>query len=275
MRTLPLVSPLNASLADGIFLDGRLASDDEPERRVWKMTVRTDNSRGEQVYQSQFEIPRGSDSFKRIEIPFDSFRLVRGPRLIVGGPPLNTTGGLYQIGMTMSKFLMNENTTMIENFRPGFFDLHLERIGFFSNDSPSTVSSTYSSKSPITVQTLSKKDANKKRPLILKLLLPIAKLFFSEKANRRRSAMKILREKRGMSREKAIIYGIKSRAKARGLVASIFKTGSILSVDVVRAVAIQVLKVCFLLPIRVFRKAIRWIQKYVLRMKLKELPTLE
>ena len=275
MRTLPFVNPLNASLADGIFLDSRLASDDEPERRVWKMTVRTDTSRGEQVYQSQFEIPNGSDSFKRIQIPFDSFRLVRGPRLIVGGPPLNTTGGLYQIGMTMSKFLMNENTTMIENFRPGFFDLHLERIGFFSNDSSPGSSSSSFSNSPISVQTLSKDDANKKRPLILKLLLPIAKLFFSEKANRRRSAMKILREKRGMSRGKAVIYGIKSRAKAGGIIPSIYKTVGIISVDVARTVAIQVLKLCLVLPIRVLRKSIRWIQKYVLRMEVKKLPTME
>lgn len=267
MRTLPFVVPLNATNTEGVFLDCKLVSDDEPDRRAWKMTVRTDTSRGEQVYQSQFEIPKGSDAWKRIQIPFDSFCLVRGPRMIPNAPPLNTTGGLYQIGMTMSKFCMNENLTTIDNFRAGFFNLNIERIGLFSKQDD------FGSKEK-PIKTLSKKDAARNRPLILQILLPIARLFFSEKANRRKSAMRILREERGLNRINAILFGIRSRAKGCGIIPSIAKTASILSVDASRTVFTQILKVCVLFPIRILRKFIFIVQKYIFGKEPKRLPSL-
>merc|ERR1712157_133988 len=186
----PLKEPLNdSSSCDGVFVDCRLASDEEPDRRVWKITMRTEESRGELVYQAAFTLP--PTEFSRVKIPFDEFQLVRGPRMVPNAPKLNVTNGVYQVGISLSKFKMGINATQLENFRPGFFDLHIQRIGFYSKDTPFVSTST--------VSTLSKEEAEKRRPLLLKVLLPILKVFFSETAQRRKLAMKILTQKRGIS----------------------------------------------------------------------------
>lgn len=274
MRSLPFTSPLNATGEEGVYLDCQLVSDDEAERRNWKMTVRTDSSRGEQVYQCEYDLQKAMDEAKekgdddggwaRVLVPFDKFQQVRGPRLIPDGPPLNVTGGIFQIGMTLSKFVMGQNTTELENFRPGFFNLHIQRIGFYNNDNVAPVVKT-SSNVP---DTLSKKEAEKKRPLLLKMLLPVAKLFFSEKANRRKSAMRILREERNMSRGKAILFGIQSRKTSMGSFPSIIKTMGILSVDACRAVILSVLKIVLLYPLRVIGMFVKKV-KQMLGMKVK------
>ena len=95
MRTLPFREPLDAAGSQGLFVDCRLASDDEPERRVWKITCRVDGSRGEMVYQAAFPMPKGAE-FSRVFVPFDDFQLVRGPRVVPGAPKLNVTNGIYQ-----------------------------------------------------------------------------------------------------------------------------------------------------------------------------------
>lgn len=283
MRTLPFKdSPLNATGEEGVYLDCNLASDDEAERRTWKLTVRTDSSRGEMVYQSQFDLKQAienakkenaedsndTDVWARVMVPFDTFQLVRGPRLIPDGPPLDVSGGIYQIGMTLSKFVMNVNTTELENFRPGYFDLRIKRIGFYNshNGDVSNVSTSTGIASIPT--TLSKEDAEKKRPLALRLLLPIAKLLFSEQANRRRSAMRILREERKLSRARAIMFGIKYRRDSMGLFKSFAKTAGILSVDTFRAVMKNTLKIVFLYPIRLLGASIR-VAKKAMGMKVK------
>ena len=69
--------------------------------------------RSEQVYQQQFEFPPTSannmnekdDKWTQIKIHFDSFTLVRGAQKVLDGPKLDSTQGLFQIEMTMSKFL--------------------------------------------------------------------------------------------------------------------------------------------------------------------------
>ena len=288
MRTLPFRdSPLNATRQDGVYLDCSLASDDEAERRVWKMTVRVDSSRGEVVYQSQFDLKQAIEAAKeqqslnddnsnddgvwaRVLVPFEKFQLVRGPRLIPDGPPLNVTSGIYQIGMTMSKFVMNVNTTELENFRPGYFDLRIKRIGFYNgieqgNTSTDTSTPDQTNNVP---STLSKEEALKKRPIVVKLLLPIAKLLFSEQANRRKSAMRILREERGLNRARAIIFGIKLRQGSMGLVKSLSKTVGILSVDVMRGVIKNTLKIALVYPLRLLGATVRAIKK-ALGMKVK------
>jgi hypothetical protein len=287
MRTLPFKdAPLNATRQDGVYLDCSLASDDEAERRVWKMTVRVDSSRGEVVYQSQFDLKQAIEVAKeqqslnddnsndgvwaRVLVPFEKFQLVRGPRLIPDGPPLNVTSGIYQIGMTMSKFVMNVNTTELENFRPGYFDLRIKRIGFY-NDIEQGNTSTDITTPDLTnnvPSTLSKEESLKKRPIVLKLLLPIAKLLFSEQANRRKSAMRILREERGLSRARAIIFGIKLRQGSMGLVKSLSKTVGILSVDVMRGVIKNTLKIALVYPLRLLGATVRAIKK-ALGMKVK------
>ena len=275
MRTLPFkTSPLNATNQDGVYLDCRLASDDEADRRIWKMTVRTDSSRGEMVYQAQFDLKQAMVDAKenqkdscddgnvwaRVMVPFDSFQLVRGPRLIPDGPKLDVSGGIYQIGMTLSKFKIAMNTTELENFRPGYFDLHIQRIGFY-NDKDTGSKDSYAKRTHVIPDTLSKKEAEGKRPLLLKMLLPIAKLLFSEEANRRISAMNILREKRNMSRAKAILYGIKLRRNAMGLMPSIAKTLGILTVDASRTVVKTALKIVLLYPLQLVGATSRMVKK--------------
>lgn len=176
MRTLPFKDSLVVGDANGLYLECRLASDDEPERREWKMTTRIESSRGETLYQAPFSFESKGEEWTRIRVPFETFRLVRGPRMIPDAPPLNTTGGLFQVGMTMSKFAFGEDLAEIKDFRAGFFELQVKAIGLYKEEAVAAVAMG-SFGSP---KTLSKEEAQKKRPLILKLLFPIAKLFFSE-----------------------------------------------------------------------------------------------
>ncbi len=250
-------------------MDCFLASDDEPEKRIWKFTVRTDTSRGELVYQAQFDLKAAIDKSKlepvadtaeshqwaRVMVPFDQFQLVKGPRLVPDGPKLDVSGGIYQIGMTLSKFQIAVNTTQLDDFRPGYFNLHIQRIGFFKNDAGNDVVTDGSvAKVP---DTLTKKEAERERPLVLKLLLPIAKLLFSEQANRRRSAMNILKKKRGLTRSKAILFGIRSRRRAMGLIPSIMKTLGIIGIDTLRTALKTVLKIVFVYPSRLLTTIVR------------------
>ena len=277
MRTLPFTEPLNATGMDGVYLDAKLVSDDEADRRVWKMTVRTDLGRGEMVYQAEYDLQSALDEAKasgsewaRVAMPFDKFQLVRGPRLVPDGPPLEVAGGIFQIGMTMSKFQMAANTTELANFRPGFFNMNIQRLGFYNNNDEvqlvaPTVEKIPSNNVPAT---LSKKEAESKRPLLLKLALPIAKIFFSEKANRRKSAMRILREERGMTRGQAILFGVRIRKKSMGTMSSVMKTVGILSIDALRAVVKNVLKIAFVYPLRIVGGFVRLVKK-MLGMKVK------
>lgn len=262
-------------------MECKLASDDEPGRRVWKMTVRTDTSRGEMVYQAEYDLKKaldqaasegeGKDGWATVEVPFDEFRQVRGPRLVLDGPKLDVAGGIYQIGMTLSKFVMAENTTELEDFRPGFFDMRIRRIGFFRNsesDSDDVAASETAAATPSVPETLTKEEARRKRPLLLKMLLPVAKIFFSEQANRRKSAMRRLREERGMGRGKAILFGIKCRRGSTGLVPSIAKTLGILSIDAFRSVLGSVLKVLIVYPLRIVGTLVRMVKR-MLGLKVK------
>jgi len=284
-RTLPFREPLDVGESDGIFVDCRLASDDEPERRNWKVTLRTDSSRGEMVYQAAFPLPKTDKSkseeeqWNRIKIPFSDFQLVRGPRVVVGAPTLNATGGIYQIGFSLSKFVIGVNTTELEGFRPGYFDLQLRRVGFYTDDASlkeAEVPAPVASLNVSTPETLTKDEVEKKRPLILKIIFPVLKLIFgSEKANRRKSAMKILTQKRGLSRSKAILFGLRCRAKSYGLLASLFQTGSIIAMDSFRTVVRAVLRLCLFYPVIAISRSIRFVKKRVFGMKVKELPRME
>mmetsp|Transcript_3083 Transcript_3083/g.6281 ORF Transcript_3083/g.6281 Transcript_3083/m.6281 type:complete len:430 (+) Transcript_3083:254-1543(+) len=280
-RTLPFKSaPLNATNQDGVFMDCNLASDDEPEKRIWKFTVRTDTSRGEMVYQAQFDLKAAIDKatlnsnadtsdthpWARVMVPFDQFQLVRGPRLVPDGPKLDVSGGIFQIGMTLSKFQIAANTTQLEDFRPGYFNLHIQSIGFYRNEAGDNgVTNGSGAKVP---DTFTKKEAESKRPLVLKLLLPVAKLLFSEQANRRRSAMNILREKRGLKRPKAILFGIRSRRMAMGLLPSVMKTLGIIGIDAFRTGLKTLLKIVFVYPSKLVFATVRNCRK-MLGMKAK------
>lgn len=174
--------------SEGFYLRCRLTSDNEPDRRIWKVTTRTENSRGERLYQAMFQIPSSSsssskqqgkpksddnDEWKLIRVPFSSFVEVSGPRVVDDGVPLDPSGGIYQIGMSLSKFQIAKNVTELPNFRPGYFELQLKEIGLYTDR-----------KVPLNVttpQVLSKEAVKEKRPLPFKILVPIFKLFFTEK----------------------------------------------------------------------------------------------
>jgi hypothetical protein len=186
------------NFADGIYIKCRFTSDDEPERRVWKVTTRTDSSRGEQLYQAVIEIPTmappvltlpsanadntttttttSEQPWVTVLVPFDKFRLVSGARLMSldSGNIMNTTGGLYQIGMVMSKFTIAAKMTAIENFRPGYFELQLKEMGLFTKTMMTTTTTT------TTEEELAVITKPKSTPLVFQLLRPLARLFFTE-----------------------------------------------------------------------------------------------
>jgi hypothetical protein len=281
MRTLAFEEPLQVGKnADGFYVDCRLTSDNEPERRVWKMTTRTERSRGEELYQAQFTLPKNNTNgeWTRIQIPFSIFRLVRGPRMVQGGTPLNTTGGIYQIGLSLSKFQLSQNTSEIENFRPGFFELQLKAIGVYSNSSKSFLQLSEPN-------TLSPEESKRRRPLIVKALSPVLSLLFSEQrsvrtnrsarhfvsstffahpscimlvshchSRRRKSAMKMLMEQKGLSRTQAIMFGIRQRAENYGMFRSVLTYAGFALADSFRAVLRTVINYGVFLPIRLILK---------------------
>jgi hypothetical protein len=202
-------------------------------------------------------------------IPFTNFQLVRGPRLIPNSPNIDvSSNGIYQIGMTMSKFKIAINTTEIDNFRSGYFELQIQRIGFYKNSNNNTehadvvvngmmsnnINNSYNNSSSMMVvpDTLSKSESMKQRPIVLKLLLPIIRLLLgTEQTSRRKSAMKILRTARKMSRLRAIQFGFQYHYKSYGsLGSSIGKTLRILIVDAFRAVIRNVLMISLVYPLR-------------------------
>lgn len=257
-RTLPFQEPLRVnSDAQGFFIDCQLVSDNEPSRRVWKMSTRTDQSRGEQLYQAEFKMPEGAEEWSRILIPFSDFQMVRGARFVPNAEVMNVSAqGIFQIGLTLSKFRSAQNMTVIDNFRPGFFEVQIKNIGVFSyapeEGGAQLVSPLVSTLDP--PKTLSKHEVDQNRPLLVKILLPLSKLFFSEQANRRRSAMKILRTQRGMSRPKAILFGIGVRSKKSGLILAMMQAFTILAMDTFRSITGVLLKYGLFSPLKLVAK---------------------
>merc|ERR1719163_525221 len=111
-RSVALRRPLDLSPYDGLMIACAFESDDEPERRTWKATVRTQNDRGEVVYQASFVPPVAKDVAKdaskdaEVRIPWESFRLVRGPVVVPDAPPLSADRceAVYGLGLIMSRF---------------------------------------------------------------------------------------------------------------------------------------------------------------------------
>jgi hypothetical protein len=297
-RTLPFVEPYNVTGQDGLYLKLRLDSDNEPNRRVWKVTVRTDTSRGELVYQAPISIPplnvlsilptsivpssagdaqkdsMPTKTYHTVLVPFKDFNLVRGPRMVPDGPPIDTSGGLYQVGMTCSKFQMGVNTTQLENFRPGFFNLLIKDIGSYSDSLEEESANTATNM--LVPQTLSKEEAKKKASVILKIIRPASKLFFTEKGNRRKSVMNILRSKRGKSSWEAFRWGVSYRAKTFGfLKGGVGQTAAIVGIDTVRFLLGSLIRYGLFLPIRTLSRGLLFIKKNVLGMKVKTLPPME
>lgn len=154
----------------------KLISDDEPERRVWKITTRTRPDRGEQLYQAPIAWKSSTcGDFTKYEVPFSAFQLVKGAKRITDGPPLNFTSGLFQLGMTLSKFAFDGE---LENFRDGVFQVLIREIGFYyETNGERKMQPNFS----VELNVLSKAETKRKQPIVFKALVLVARLvFFSE-----------------------------------------------------------------------------------------------
>jgi Complex I intermediate-associated protein 30 (CIA30) len=292
-RTNPFKTPFIVSNDTiGFYIKCRLVSDNEPERRVWKITTRTKPDRGELLYQAPFQFSNynKNNNYDNIEwqfiyVPFDTFRLVRGPQVVENGPKLNVSMGIYQIGMTMSQFIFastftNNNNTIektLPNFRDGYFEVNIEEIGVYSatsntiktNDEKSILS--LQKQEPIQVlDVFTKGELKKQKSLFIKMILVIVRLvFFTEQSQRRKSTLKILQKKYKMSRYDAIIWGYRRRlilstkkynindhpiirqfCYSRRMILSMLETLSILSIDTIRSLMSTPLKLFLFYPIR-------------------------
>jgi hypothetical protein len=225
-RTAALEAPLDLSKADGIYVDAILTSDADISRRAWKLTLRTGASRSEIVYSAEWA-PRGPDGIGGPTfVPFSDFKLVRGPRIVEGAPPLNASqcASVYGFGLTLSRFgAASVNMTEVENFRDGPFSVKLNAVGVYGSEQ-------------VAVPTLAKSVADASKPnspgspmksnglvlgLALTVLRPIASLVFSEKGRRRRQARRTL-VKRGKVKSDwaARFYGQRVVKRMRGLKAT-------------------------------------------------------
>lgn len=267
-RTNPFVEPLQVKddgNGAGLYVQCRLTSDQEPERRVWKISTRTKpGDRGELLYQAPFPFtsnqqPNVNGDWTTVQVPFDTFRYVRGPRIVPDGPSFDASNGLYQIGMTMSKFAFGVNTTELENFRDGFFELQIKEIGVYNNVNQAVASTDAVQSDAVAVppKVLTKIQTKQQRPLLLKLLFPLIRmLFFSEQSQRRKSTMRLLREKRQLSRLEAIRWGFRSRAASVGVLPSLAKTIYILLADAVRATLGMAVRIVLVYPIRLLNRGL-------------------
>eukprot|EP00740_Mantoniella_antarctica_P023874 CAMPEP_0198680696 /NCGR_PEP_ID=MMETSP1468-20131203/5329_1 /TAXON_ID=1461545 /ORGANISM="Mantoniella sp, Strain CCMP1436" /LENGTH=464 /DNA_ID=CAMNT_0044421339 /DNA_START=49 /DNA_END=1443 /DNA_ORIENTATION=+ len=227
-RSVALKTPLDLSTFDGIAMSCGFESDDEPQRRTWKATVRTQNNRGEVVYQATF-MPPVADKTKdanakpeEIRIPWESFRLVRGPVVVPDVPPLSADqcSQVFGLGLIMSRF---GPQGPMPDFREGPFRLALHSLGVFSSDT--AAAATAAKLSP--PQTLSaavagnagkKKSENRGTRTVLTFLLsPLIALVFSEKGRRRKMARAMLKKRYDMGELKArFAYGQRLKAVRTG-----------------------------------------------------------
>lgn len=287
---------------EGFFITVRFASDQEPERRVWKLSTRTENVQNtEQVYQAIFEIPKQQNDkddttgWTTIYVPFASFIEVRGPRIVENAPPLNVqNGGIYQIGLSLSKFqTKSTNVTELPNFRSGYFDLHIQTIGVYyhtkttnhhdktsdeqenqTKSSSSRAAGAASSTTPVTttlattpapstnsvvtLRTVTKQEAKQNRPWLVKLLLPLVKLFFNEQRQRNKAVTKLLREQRGWSTRQIWNFGFQRRVQQdQNLVKTLGRVVLQAVAALVRVCCVTCIRCLVLYPLRFLRRRMK------------------
>jgi len=227
-RSVALRTPLDLSAFDGLALTCGFESDAEPERRTWKATVRTQNDRGEMVYQATFEPPvadaadAAADVPRETRIPWDAFRLVRGPTVVPDVPPLSAEqcGSVYGLGLIMSRF--SARGPMPE-FREGPFRLAVHALGVYSSSAADASASASASAAPSLLAAASA-NAGKRasenrgsRNVVTFLLSPLIKLAFDEKRRRRKRARALLRDRFGVGAIRArFAFGQTLKTKRRG-----------------------------------------------------------
>ena len=195
---MALQTPLDLSAFDGLALTCGFESDAEPERRTWKATVRTQNDRGEMVYQATFEPPvadaaaSAEDVPRETRIPWDAFRLVRGPTVVPDVPPLSAEqcGSVYGLGLIMSRF--SARGPMPE-FREGPFRLAVHALGVYSKNASSAADASASARPPPGQRSPPRPRTRASAPARTEAaqrrdVLPFDKLAFDEKRRRRKRA---------------------------------------------------------------------------------------
>lgn len=220
-RSVALKTPLDLTAFDGISIVCSLESDDEPERRTWKATVRTQNDRGEVVYQASFVPPVAKDVAKdaskdaEVRIPWESFRLVRGPVVVPDAPPLSADRceAVYGLGLIMSRFGPNGP---MPDFRDGPFRLALHRYGVYASNGGGIDPPTTLPRAAMLGDRSSENSGRTKNSPLSLVLGPLIKLVFSEKARRRRRCRELLKERYGIG-EFGARFGKGRRIKAARL----------------------------------------------------------
>eukprot|EP00401_Gymnodinium_catenatum_P051383 CAMPEP_0117540172 /NCGR_PEP_ID=MMETSP0784-20121206/43363_1 /TAXON_ID=39447 /ORGANISM="" /LENGTH=399 /DNA_ID=CAMNT_0005336821 /DNA_START=17 /DNA_END=1216 /DNA_ORIENTATION=+ len=214
-RTRPFREPFDLTGASGLYVMCRLASDMDAERRVWKLSMRTADDRGEVVYQAPFSPPSGGDPMP-VYVPFSDFVLVRGPVAVPGGAPLDNVSAVYQLGFTVSKFVIGATMVQLEDFRNGTFQLDIAELGAYSEGGGGQAWLSASADRPTAPEALPEGEARRQQPLLLRLLVfPLLGLVFSETKRRRRRAAQLFRE-RGASTWDLARMGWQLRRGLRG-----------------------------------------------------------
>merc|ERR1712028_8809 len=77
----------------------------------------------------------------------------------------------------------------------------------------SSTTSAPSTNSVVTLRTVTKQEAQQKRPWLLKLLVPMVQLVFNEQRQRNKSVTKLLREQRGWSTRQIWNFGFQRRVQ--------------------------------------------------------------
>jgi len=228
-RSVALKTPLDLTAFDGISIVCGLESDDEPARRTWKATVRTQNNRGEVVYQASFVPPvslASSRSTKdagkeedaiptEVRIPWESFRLVRGPVVVPDVPPLSADrcGEVYGLGLIMSRFGPNGP---MPDFRDGPFRLALHSYGVYALNGEDIDPPCSLPRAAMLGDRSSENSGRTKNSPLSLVLGPLIKLVFSEKARRRKRCRELLKERYGIG-EFGARFGKGRRMKAARL----------------------------------------------------------
>ena len=136
------------------------------------MAIRTKQDRGEVVYQAAFDVDT-----KRtvVRLPYSRFRLVRGPRLVAGVPPLSAAqvNETYQMSIVVSKFEVSESGSALADFEEGLFALRLYAVGTY-------VETLTAGPTPTLPRALTEEEQKAAAPAMIKLLRPLLGVFFSE-----------------------------------------------------------------------------------------------
>jgi hypothetical protein len=186
-RVRLLAEPLDLSNESGLWVD--LEADADARSRVFKLALRTRQDRGEVIYQAEFAPPPLSRT--RWLLPFSEFKLVRGPRLVPGVPPLSAANAssVFQLSFILSKFCISADGAALPNFKEGPFRTKLFGVGAFRS-APTAVAGDVAKPKAMT-----EKAAQAARPLPLKLLAPILALLFGEPRRRRKAAATMLQQR--------------------------------------------------------------------------------